>query len=107
MSPTPISPPVRRQAVALCLFALLTVLLCAALVTAAVLLHPPLVVVPVIVMVGIGCPLAVGYELPRALAALRAAPATRRARGGAPGHAVAALRRDLDLIPETRHPLGL
>ena len=93
----------RRQAAVLCLFALLTVLLCGALITAAVLLHPPLAAVPVIVLVGIGCPLAVGCELPKALVTLRAGCLPRAAHG----RAMAALRRDLDLIPETSHPLGL
>jgi hypothetical protein len=107
--PTMTSPSVRvrRQAVAVCLFAALTVLLCGALITAAVLLHPPLVVLPLIVLVGSGCPLAAGCELPKALAALRAARVTRRARREADGQAVAALRRDLEGLPETPHPLGL
>jgi len=107
--PTMTSPSVRlrRQSVGVCLFAALTVLLCGALITAAILLHPPLVVLPLVVLVGIGCPLAAGCELPKALAALRAARATRRGRRDADGHAVAALRRDLEGLPETQHPLGL
>ena len=42
---------IRRQAVVVCLFTLVTVLLCGGLVIAAVLLHPPAVVLPLIVLV--------------------------------------------------------
>jgi hypothetical protein len=95
----------RRQAVVVCLFALLTLLLCGGLITAAVLLHPPVGVLPLIVLVGIGCPLAAGCELPKAVAPLRDAWAARRARRDADGQAVAALRRELARLPETSHPL--
>ena len=73
---------------------------------AAVLLHPPAVVLPLIILVGIGCPLAAGCELPKAVTALREARAARRERREAEGKALAALRRDLALLPETHHPLG-
>ena len=96
---------IRRQAVVVCLFALVTVLLCGALVIAAVLLHPPAIVLPLIVLVGIGCPLVAGCELPKAITALQEARAVRRERRDAEGQALAALRRDLALLPETRHPL--
>jgi hypothetical protein len=54
----------------------------------------PHIVLPFLILVCIGCPMAAAYELPRAIAALRA-------------HALSvALRRSLEALPETPHPHG-
>ena len=53
--------------------------------------------IPLVVAICIGCPLFAGWEVPNALAALRANRA---------GKALARLRRSLDELPETEHPLG-
>jgi hypothetical protein len=92
--------PMARPAPTLVLLAaLLTVLISAGVCAAAILDHAPAGVVPLVVVCCIGCPLFAGCEVPVAVASLRA----RRTRGAA----LAALRRTLDWLPETEHPLGL
>ena len=54
---------------------------------------------PLLVLVAIGLPMTTALELRPALCALR-----HRFRHG---RALAALRHDLQRLPETRHPLGL
>jgi len=78
-----------------CLSAVAMALACAGLIVVAVLVPPPAAIVPLLALVCIGCPMAVAYELPGAVLALRA---HRRA--------CAALRRGLAELPETPHPLG-
>jgi hypothetical protein len=98
----------RRQAVLRCLYVALTALMCAGLLSAAALVPAPPVVLPFLVVVGVGCPMVAACELPAAIAGLRA---TRRAGLGRPRPldegALQALRRQLDGLPETRHPLDL
>ena len=77
--------------------------MCATLLTAAALVPAPPAVLPLLVIIGIGCPMVAAYELPRALAGLRR-PMRSRA---VDSRALAALRRQLDALPETQHPLGL
>lgn len=87
-----------------CALVAVTALVCGALLAAAALVPAPAAVVPFVVVVGIALPMAAACELPRAVARLRR---------GAPGHrpldpsALERLRRQLDALPETRHPLGL
>ena len=100
MSPRPL--PTRRQAIFGCVFAALTVLTCAGLVSAAVLVPAPAVVVPFLVATCIGCPMRAALDLPASIAVLRA---DRRARGDA--RLLAEMRRHLRQLPETQHPLGL
>jgi hypothetical protein len=90
----------RRQASLVCLTAALTALLCAGVLAAAVLVPAPPAVVPVLVLFCICCPMLAALELPRAVAALR--------RRGAAAEVLALdqLRRGLDRLPETEHPLG-
>jgi hypothetical protein len=78
-----------------CLSAAAMALACAGLVVTAVLVPPPAAIAPFLALVCIGCPMAVAYELPGAILALRA-----HRRAGA------ALRRSLAELPETPHPLG-
>ena len=100
MSPRPL--PTRRQAIFGCVFVALTVLTCAGLVSAAVLVPAPAVVVPFLVATCIGCPMRAALDLPASLAVLRA---DRRTRGDA--RLLAEMRRHLRQLPETQHPLGL
>jgi hypothetical protein len=96
--------PTRRQAVLTCTFVALTALICAGLVTAAVLVPAPPVVVPLIVATCIGCPMIAALEVPASVAALR--PGCRS--GCAPdARLLAAMRRYLRQLPETQHPLDL
>ena len=80
------------------LAAVLTSLISAAVCAAAILAPAPAVVIPLVVAICVGCPMFAGWEVPNAVAALR----VRRA-----GRALATLRRTLDELPETEHPLGL
>jgi len=65
---------------------------CAGLIAAAVLVPAPRVVLPAVVLVCVAGPIAAAFELARALAELR--------------EPAAELRRELDRLPETPHPLG-
>jgi|SRR5947209_3504981 len=89
----------RSQPRLVLLAALVSALISAAVCAAAILAPAPAAVVPLIVLLCVGCPIFAGWEAPVALAAVRAERAGRRA--------LAALRRSLDQLPETEHPLGL
>ncbi|MGH2885530.1 MAG: hypothetical protein ACRDPA_22975 [Solirubrobacteraceae bacterium] len=79
------------------LAALLTAMISAGVCVAAILAPAPAVAIPLVVAICVGCPMFAGWEVPNALAALRANRA---------GKALAKLRRSLDRLPETEHPLG-
>jgi hypothetical protein len=89
----------RREAAFACVFAAMAVTCSAGLCIAAVLLHPPLGVVPLLVIVCVGTPAIGTWQLPHAVAALRARRVIDR-------QAIAVFRRSLDQLPETEHPLG-
>jgi CHASE2 domain-containing sensor protein len=100
MMPRPIR--TRGQALLTCVFVALTVVICAGLMTAAVLVPAPPAVLPLIVATCVGCPMLAALELPALVAAWRA----RRASGGASGaRLLADMRRYLRQLPETQHPL--
>lgn len=99
------APPTRRHAIALCAFVALTALMCAALLSAAALVPAPPAILPLLVVVCIGCPMVAACELPAAIAVLRRRP--RRRVHALDSLALATLRRQLDSLPETEHPLGL
>jgi hypothetical protein len=86
-----------RQPRLVLLAALLTALISAGVCVAAILAPAPAVAIPLVVAICIGCPMFAGWEVPNALAAIRANRA---------GKALARLRRSLDRLPETEHPLG-
>jgi hypothetical protein len=65
---------------------------CASLIAAAVLVPAPPVVLPFFILVCVAGPMAATFELARVLALLR--------------EPAAQLRRELDRLPETPHPLG-
>ena len=92
----------KRWAYAACIVAAATAAACASLMTAAILVPAPDPVVPLAVAVCIGCPLLMGWSLPRAVGTLRVLRTMEREHD----HAVAALRRYLARLPETEHPLG-
>jgi hypothetical protein len=102
--------PTRRRAIRLCVFAALTALSCAALLTAATLAPAPPAVLPFLVVICIACPMVAACELPAAIAGLGAGRerAAQRARDASrlDVRALASLRRELDQLPETPHPLG-
>ncbi len=80
------------------LVALVTSMISAGVCVGAILAPAPAVAIPLVVAICVGCPMFAGWEVPNALAALRANRA---------GNALARLRRSLDELPETEHPLGL
>ena len=84
----------RRDAIARIVFAVLVVLACGGLLSAAALVPAPPLVLPLIAIVAIGGPMTVTPELQAGIAALR------RQRD-----ALATLRRNLAELPETAHPL--
>jgi hypothetical protein len=96
--------PTRRQAILSCVIVWLTALACAALLSAAVLVPAPPVVLPLIVATCIGGPMLAALELPVSIAALRAGRAGRRPRDA---RLLADMRRYLRQLPETQHPLDL
>jgi hypothetical protein len=81
------------------IFAAVTLLVSMAVCAAAILTPAPPAAVPLVVIVCVGCPPFAAWQVPVALAALRA-------RSGR-GRAVSMFRRSLDELPETEHPLGL
>ena len=76
----------------MCAFVVVSGLCCAGLLGAAALVPAPPVVLPFITAVCLGCPLAARRDLFASLRVLRD---------------LSRLRRQLDKLPETEHPLGL
>jgi hypothetical protein len=85
-----------------CVAAALTALICGALLAAAALVPAPAPVVPLLVLVCIGCPMAAAWDLSDAVADVRAG---RRRTRDARAHR--RLHRQLESLPECEHPLGL
>jgi hypothetical protein len=73
-------------------------LACAGLFAAAALAPAPPAALPLLILICIGCPVLAAWELPVAVAVLQHRPRRR---------ALSELRRRLDELPETEHPLGL
>ena len=92
----------RREALLTCTFVALTAVICAGLMTAAVLVPAPPAVVPLIVATCIGCPMLAALQLPALAAAMRAGRTSGRALDA---RLLADMRRYLRQLPETPHPL--
>lgn len=88
-------PPTRRRALQLGLFAALIAAVCGGLDAAAALVPAPAGVMLGVVTLSLAGAMSAGVMLPAAIASLRGA------------QEVDALRRHLDDLPETPHPLGL
>jgi hypothetical protein len=95
--------PTRGQARLVCASVVLSALMCAGLLTAAALAPAPPVVLPLVIVVGIGLPMLSAWELRPSLIVLRAHRAAECAAGQA--RLLADWRRRLDALPETAHPL--
>jgi|1186.fasta_scaffold105247_2 hypothetical protein len=95
--------PTRRQAIFTCVACAITVLVCAALMTAAALVPAPHVVIPAAALVCICLPIVAAVDVLASIAVLRAS----RADVLDGKRALSEMRRRLDRLPETRHPLGL
>ena len=88
--------PSRRRVVLACVLALFATVASAGILAAAALEPAPVAVLPLVILVCLGCPMLAVWELRPSVAGLR-----RELRE------IAELRRNLDRLPETRHPLGL
>jgi hypothetical protein len=82
------------RACADCCVAAVVVAAAVGLLLAAALVPAPPAVLALVVLVGVGMPMLVAYELPQAVSSLR----THR-------RLVTAMRRELAQLPETAHPL--
>jgi hypothetical protein len=89
-----------REAASACILAVLSAACSAGLCVAAVLMHPPAAIVPLLVITCVACPVFGTWELPLAVAALRAT------RAQSARTAIARFRRSLAEMPEVDHPLG-
>ena len=85
----------RHQPSLVLIAAALTLAISAGVCVGAILVHAPPAVVPLVVAVCIGGPVFASWEVPVALASVRAE------------RALARLRSSLERLPETEHPLGL
>ena len=93
--------PAPRQAALLWVFSALAVVVSAGLCSAAALAPAPPAVIPLVVVVCIGAPALAAWEMSRTIGALRPRPSRLDST------ALRTLRRHLDELPETQHPLGL
>jgi hypothetical protein len=89
----------RRQAILVCVSAALVVLMGAGLCSAAILVPAPAAVAPFVATCCVALPILAAWRLPTAIASLRARRPSELS--------LAALRRELDELPETEHPFGL
>jgi urea transporter len=97
------SVPTRRQVLLVVAAVVVTVLVCGGLLTAAALVPAPTVVLPFIVVSCVGLPTIASLELRRSLTGLRSG--ARRWRRGTDAKVLAEMRRYLEQLPETPHPL--
>ncbi len=88
----------RSEARLILIAALVTVLMSVAVCVAGVLVPAPAAAVPLIVAICVGCPMFATWEVPAALAVLRA----DRVRT----EELTKLRQSLGQLPEIEHPLG-
>jgi hypothetical protein len=93
--------PARRQTALTCVFSALAVIVSAGLLSAAALAPAPPAVIPLVVVVCIGAPALAAWELSKTIGARRPRPSPLDST------ALNRLRRHLDELPETQHPLGL
>jgi hypothetical protein len=91
----PHAPRTRRDAVLDCIAVALAFIASVALLLAAALVPAPTPILAVVVIIGVLVPAIGAYGLSHSVHALRGARELKR------------LRRHLDRLPETRHPLGI
>ena len=94
-----------RRALAVTAFAALTAVVCGALITAAIVVPAPLIVLPLLAGACIGLPMLAAWQLAHVHAAVGGLSAALRRRNPLDERAVRDLRRSLERLPETAHPL--
>jgi hypothetical protein len=96
----------RRRALAVCAFAVITALVCGGLITAAILAPAPVGVLPLVAGACVGLPMLAAWQLAQVNATVGGIPRVllpqRRRREK---KALRDLRRWLERLPETAHPL--
>lgn len=97
------SVPTRSQVLLVCVAVVVTVLVCGGLLAAAALVPAPTVVLPFIVVSCVGLPTIASLELRRSLLGLRSGVGQWPRRTDA--QLLAEMRRYLEQLPETPHPL--
>lgn len=97
--------PTRRRALVMCAMTAFTALMCGGVLAAAALVPAPPAVLPLVIVVCLGCPMLAAVELSLAIPVLRGRGS--KLSRASESHALRELRRHLDRLPETRHPLGL
>lgn len=97
--PAQAPPRLRAKPHLILIAAAITALISTGVCIVSVLMPAPPLALPFVVVCCVGCPIFASWEVPVALATLRA----KRSAGGA----LAALRQTLEQLPETEHPLGL
>jgi hypothetical protein len=93
--------PTYRQAIVTCAFTALSALACAVLMGAAALVPAPREVLPFVIVVCVGYPMLAAWRSSSSVAVLRHCLPRRTLDERALGE----LRRQLDRLPEIRHPL--
>jgi hypothetical protein len=97
------SVPTRGQVLLVCAAVVVTVIVCGGLLTAAALVPAPTVALPFVVVSCVGLPTIASLELRRSLLGLRSGGG--RWRRGTDAQLLAEMRRYLEQLPETPHPL--
>jgi hypothetical protein len=101
----PSAMPPRRKALMDCAVAVLAALLGGGLLCAAILVPAPPAALPLIALVCVGLPMLGAWELARTHAALGGLGSALRRGGRLDERALHELRRALERLPETMHPL--
>ena len=97
--------PPRRRAALVCALAVGAALLAAGLLCAAILVPAPAAVLPLLGIVCVGFPMLAAWELARVHSALGGLLSALRRGGPLDERALHDLRRALERLPETAHPL--
>ena len=105
MNVRPAAIPPRRRAAMVCALAAGAALLAAGLLCAAILVPAPPAVLPLIALVCVVLPMLAAWELARTHAALGGLASALRRGGRLDERALHDLRRALERLPETAHPL--
>ena len=97
--------PPRRRATAASAFAVVTAIVCGGLITAAILVPAPVPVLPLIALACVGLPMLAAWQLAHVHTSVGGIPKAIRRPRPLDESAVRELKRSLERLPETAHPL--